>query len=272
MNQRTDPGGRVRGRTIKIAAIGDLHASRAPRGEVLDLFARANQEADVLVLCGDLTDQGRPEELQVLVEEMAGVEIPIVAVFGNHDHEAGRVDELAVMLRDRGVHILDGENTVIDDIGFVGIKGFGGGFGRYTIGGFGEASLKAFVEETFEQSIRLETALRTLEAEIRVVVMHHAPIPETLKGESEQLYPFLGSSRFLQPIETYGADVVFHGHSHFGSPEGATPSGIPVYNVARPVLQRAGELFRLWTTTAPDRRAATSGNRPRDSEEHTDRR
>lgn len=192
--------------------------------------------------------------MRALVEELAGVEIPIVAVFGNHDHQSEKTDELAAILEDRGVRLLDGDNTVVEGVGFAGIKGFCGGFGRYTITPFGEPQLKGFVHEAIKETLKLENALRTLTTDEKIVLMHFAPVDQTIDGEPEPLYPFLGSSRFVPPIDTHGASVVFHGHAHYGSTEGRTPSGVPVYNVALPVLNRAERDTALWTGTAPERR------------------
>jgi Icc-related predicted phosphoesterase len=197
--------------------------------------------------------------VKAFVGELDGVEIPIVAVLGNHDHEAGKADEGVAILRDRGVYVLDGDNVVIQGIGFAGVKGFGGGFGRRTLGPFGETIYKEFVQAAMDESLKLETALRTLRSEVRIALLHYSPIRETLEGEPPEIFPFLGTSRLLPPIETYTPDVVFHGHAHIGSPEGRTPSGIPVYNVAASLLEKAtGRAFRIWTARAPERRRPRS--------------
>src|SRR5690606_10275063 len=148
-------------------------------------------------------------------------------VLGNHDYECDRVDLIQEMLEDAGVRVLDGTNVEIEGVGFAGAKGFGGGFGRRTLGPFGERVYKDFVQAAIDEALKLETALRTLETETRVVLLHYAPIPDTLHGEPLELFPFLGSSRLLQPIETYGASVVFHGHAHVGTPDGQSPGGVP---------------------------------------------
>lgn len=242
-------------RELSIAAIGDLHFDVNTRGSLKRVFAEISQEADVLVLCGDLTTHGEPEQVAGLLDEMRGIEIPIVAVLGNHDYEAGKEEILCEMLTDNGVHMLDGQNVEIQGIGFAGVKGFGGGFGRRTLGPFGERIYKDFVQAALDESLKLETALRTLETETRVVLLHYSPIRETLQGEPEEIYPFLGSSRLLPPIETYAANVVFHGHAHIGAPEATSPAGIPVFNVAKMVLEKnIGKPYRIWTVTAPDRR------------------
>ncbi|HEY8484822.1 MAG TPA: metallophosphoesterase [Longimicrobiales bacterium] len=244
-------------RPIRIAAVGDLHFDGASdRGMLRDLFMTIKRSADILVLCGDLTTHGRPEQMMALVEEIGGLDIPVVSVLGNHDYEGEVEQELMQILRDAGVHVLDGESVVVDGVGFAGTKGFAGGFGRRALAPFGERLIKDFVQHALDEALKLENALRTLETELKVVVLHYAPIVETTEGEPEEIRPFLGSSRLLEPLETHGATVVFHGHAHMGKPEARTPTGIPVYNVARHVLRSRGEEFRLWVGEAPERRAA----------------
>ncbi len=242
-------------RRVRIAAVGDLHFDGTSTGGLRDFFARVEREADVLALCGDLTTHGTPAQMRGFVDEMAGFDLPVVAVLGNHDHESDDTDEACRILADRGIHLLDGDPVVVHGVGFAGVKGFGGGFGRGALGAFGEPMYKQFVQTAIDESLKLETALRKLDTPSRVVLLHYAPIPETLMGEPEVIYPFLGSSRLLPPIDTFKPDVVFHGHAHIGSPEGTTPGGVPVYNVAHGLLQRhLGQPFRLWTAAAPDRR------------------
>ncbi|HEX7120197.1 MAG TPA: metallophosphoesterase [Longimicrobiales bacterium] len=244
-------------RFVRIAAVGDLHYEGG-RGAMTDLFANINRDADILALCGDLTTHGKREQIEALMRDLAGVEIPIVAVFGNHDHEAEITGELIELLAKRGVQVLDGESVVIEDIGFAGVKGFAGGFARGTLAPFGERLIKDFVQHAIDEALKLENALRTLDTETKIVLMHYSPIPETLEGEPEMIYPFLGTSRLLPPIETHGADVVFHGHAHNGSPEARTPAGVPVYNVALPLLRRQRLQFRLFRARAPERRRRAS--------------
>lgn len=246
--------GKMEGRRITIAAIADMHVDETTRGAYVDLFSKASREADVLVVAGDMTTHGRPEQMRAFVDELRGVEIPIVAVYGNHDCEGEMLDEVNAILRDRDVHILDGDHVVVEGIGFAGIKGFAGGFGRGSLAPFGEALIKSFVQAAIDDALRLENALRSLDTDVKVAVLHYAPIPETIKGEPEVIYPFLGSSRLLQPLETHGADVIFHGHAHHGTLEGHTPGGIPVYNVSMPVLEANGKEVFLWRARAPERR------------------
>lgn len=244
-----------RGRQVRVAAVGDLHVGEGGRGELLDVLSGVNRNADYLALCGDLTATGKPEQMRVLVEELRGVEIPVVAVLGNHDHEASCEEELRAILKDGGVHVLDGEGIVLDGIGFAGTKGFVGGFGRRSLAPFGEKVLKQFVQHSIEEVLRLENAMRNIRSDLKVAVLHYSPVADTVRGEPEEIYPFLGSSRFLAPLETYGASVIFHGHAHRGTLEGATPAGIPVYNVALPLLRANGMTLRIWSAPAPDRRA-----------------
>ena len=245
-------------RELRVAAVGDLHFDVRAKGSLRTLFSDIAREAQVLALCGDLTTHGEPEQMIGLVEELSGVDIPIVTVLGNHDFEAGKEKLLCDILTERGVHVLDGTNVVIEGIGFAGVKGFGGGFGRRTLGPFGERVYKDFVQAALDEALKLETALRTLDTETRVVVLHYSPVRETLEGEPEEIFPFLGSSRLLPPIETYGVSVVFHGHAHVGVPEAVSPGGVQIYNVARTVLEKTtGHPFRVWVAEAPDRRRST---------------
>ncbi len=186
---------------VRVAAVGDFHYDAEHAPMLRDLFADVRSEADVLVLCGDFTTHGRPDQTRGFVEILKGVDIPMVGVLGNHDYEAGAVDEVVAILRDRGIHVLDGDNVEVAGVGFAGVKGFGGGFGRGTLGPFGEPEYKLFVQRALDESLKLETALRTLKTETKVAVLHYAPIPDTLRGEPEVIFPFLGSSRLLPPIE-----------------------------------------------------------------------
>lgn len=241
-------------RELRIAALGDFHYDADHDHGLHAHLAEVAATADVLVLCGDMTTHGEPEQMQGFVEQLEGIDIPIVAVLGNHDFEHGKEAEAADILKQRGIHLLDGNSIVIDGVGFAGVKGFGGGFGRGSLGPFGEPEYKAFVNRALDEALKLENALRELRTETKVVVLHYSPIPETLVGEPEVIFPFLGSSRLLPPIETHGANVVFHGHAHIGAPEARTPAGIPVFNVAMPVLACASMKARVWTADVPDRR------------------
>ena len=209
--------------------------------------------ADMAVLEGELLD--RFLEGRAFVEELESVDIPVVAVLGNHDHEHGHAEALCDLLAQADVEVLDGNAVVIEGVGFTGVKGFGGGFGRRALGPFGERLIKEFVQEAIDEALKLERGLHELETEERVVLLHYAPIPDTVAGEPEQIYPFLGSSRLLDPISTLRPDVVFHGHAHYGTYRGETPGGIPVFNVARHVLEAEGVGVHVYEARAPDRRS-----------------
>jgi Icc-related predicted phosphoesterase len=258
-----DTNRREDGRQLRIAAVGDLHYDGPhAAGTLRDVFADINRSADVLVLTGDLTTHGKPEQMEGFVEELTGVQIPIVCVLGNHDCETDHEAEVCAILSGRDVHVLDGDHIVIDGIGFAGTKGFAGGFGRGALAPFGERIIKEFVQVAIDEALKLENALRNLGTDTRIVVLHYSPVVDTVLGEPEVIYPFLGSSRLVQPLDTLGASIVFHGHAHHGAIEGATPGGIPVRNVALPLLREQGMQFMLWNVPAPDRRKeALSGRR-----------
>jgi Icc-related predicted phosphoesterase len=224
---------------VRVAATGDLHFGRADHVTALrPLFAGVADRADVLVLCGDLTDTGDPEEARGLARVLSAVTIPIVAVFGNHDYEMGKTAELRRILCDAGVNLLDGESSEIAGIGFAGVKGFAGGFGRGTLGPWGEDIIKKFVQEALGEALKLETALGRLRAQRRVAILHYSPIEGTVEGEPREIYPFLGCSRLEEPLTRYPVDVVFHGHAHHGTLAAKTLGGVPVYNVSMHLLQR----------------------------------
>jgi Icc-related predicted phosphoesterase len=226
------------GGVVRVAAVADLHCGRDSL-PLHDLFARVTAEADVLLLCGDLVDHGLPDEARLLAREIAtSVGVPTLAVLGNHDFESGREQEICTILSDVGVRLLDGDSHEVAGIGIAGIKGFAGGFGRHTLGAWGEAGIKNFVHEAVEEALKLETALSKLHTASRVAMLHYSPIAATLAGEAAEIYPFLGTSRLEEPLNRYAVDVVFHGHAHAGAPEGRTSAGIPVYNVSVPVLAR----------------------------------
>lgn len=225
-------------RPVRVAAVADLHCGRACRGELQPLFADIGRLADVVVLAGDLTDHGLSEEAQVLAAELrAALRIPAVAVLGNHDYESDRHDEVSEILRGAGVTVLDGEAHEVLGVGFAGVKGFAGGFGERMLGPWGEVAIKRFVREAVNESLKLEAALARLTSPHRFVVLHYAPVQQTVEGEPPTIFPFLGSSRLEEPINRYGAVAVFHGHAHQGSPEGHTSSGVPVFNVCLPLLR-----------------------------------
>ena len=220
-----------------MAAVGDLHCGKDSQGALQPLFARVAEAADVLVLCGDLTDYGLPEEAKILVRELTGtVKIPVIGVFGNHDYESGHADEVRSILGDAGVRILDGDFVEIAGVGFAGVKGLAGGLGDRALQSWGEPVLKRFVREAVEEALKLESALARTQPP-RVAVLHYSPIRATVDQEPPEVVPFLGSSRLEEPINRYGAVAAVHGHSHHGVPEGRTSTGVPVYNVALPLLR-----------------------------------
>lgn len=223
---------------VRFAAVGDLHCTKDSAGTLRELFAQASQAADALILCGDLTDYGLPEEAKVLADELSVVSIPIVAVLGNHDHESGQAAEVVKILAGAGVRVLDGEACEVCGVGLAGTKGFAGGFGRAALGAWGEGAIKQFVNEAIQEAMKLESALAKLRTLSRVAVLHYSPIVGTVEGEPPEIYAFLGSSRLEDPLLRYPTHFVVHGHAHRGAPEGRTVNGVPVYNVAKPLLQR----------------------------------
>lgn len=222
---------------FRIAAVGDLHCTKASAGTFAPWLESVNTRADVLLLCGDLTDYGTPEETQVLLKELTVVRVPILAVLGNHDYESSQRDEVVHALCAGGVKLLAGESTVVGETGFVGTKGFAGGFGSYTLGYWGEPTTKRFVQDALDESLLLESGLARLRTKRRVAVLHYSPIQATVEGEPVAIHPFLGCSRLEEPLLRYPVDVVFHGHAHRGTLEGQTRNGVPVYNVAMPLLK-----------------------------------
>ena len=223
---------------VRIAAVSDVHYSRTSQGSLVPLFSQITEQADILILPGDLTDYGLAEEARVLVKDLTtAVRIPIVAVLGNHDYEAGEVDELRAIITGAGVHLLDGDAVELLGVGFAGVKGFAGGFGRGALGRWGEVAIKDFVQEAVNEALKLESALARLSTERRVALLHYAPIRDTVEGEPPEIYPWLGSSRLEEPLTRFQVSAAFHGHAHKGAPEGRTASGIPVYNVSLTVLK-----------------------------------
>jgi Icc-related predicted phosphoesterase len=224
--------------TVRIAAVGDLHCPRTPDDLLRTLFNYVNDEADLFLLCGDLTDYGKPSEASALAKLLAVVRIPMLGVLGNHDYESGKASEVERILCDAGVIMLDGDSRILHDIGFVGVKGFAGGFGDRALQPWGEEVLKHFVRESIDEALKLESALAKVQVPQRIALMHYAPIAGTTEGEPPEIIPFLGSSRLEDPLNRYPVMAAFHGHAHHGSPEGRTKDQAPVFNVALPLLQR----------------------------------
>jgi Icc-related predicted phosphoesterase len=224
---------------VRIAAMSDIHVSKTSQGALTSAFAQVSERADVLVICGDLTDYGLPEEARVLARDVAtALRVPCVTVLGNHDFEAGKADEVRQILTDAGVTVLDGDACEIQGVGFAGVKGFCGGFGRGALGPWGEDIIKLFVREAVNEAFKLESALARLRTPHRVALLHYSPIRATVEGEPLEIFPYLGSSRLEEPLARYPVSAVIHGHAHNGALEGKTSSGVCVYNVAMPLLKK----------------------------------
>jgi Icc-related predicted phosphoesterase len=231
---------------LRIAAVADLHYGKHSRGVLQPMLGEMSQQADVLLLCGDLTDYGQAEEAEELVADLrAAVRVPMIGVLGNHDFESNEPKLVRQVMETAGVTVLDGEAIEIGGVGFAGVCGFGGGFGRRMLNAWGEPLIKHFVQEAIDQALRLEQALGKLRTDRRVAVLHYSPIRATVTGEDPEIFAFLGSSRLEEPINRFRVSAVFHGHAHNGASDGATSSGIPVYNVSLPILQRTGASCRI---------------------------
>lgn len=226
---------------VRFAAVGDLHCTKDSGGSLRSFFAQAAEAADVLLLCGDLTDYGTTEEAKVLAGELAQVAMsrPVVAVLGNHDFESGQPEVVARILKDAGVRVLDGEAVEVQGVGIAGVKGFAGGFGRGALGPWGEQAIKTFVQEALHEALKLESALAKLRTPDRIALLHYSPIAATVQGEPLEIFPFLGTTRLEEPLIRYPVSAVFHGHAHRGTPEGKTVNGTPVFNVAMPLLRHS---------------------------------
>jgi Icc-related predicted phosphoesterase len=236
--------------SVRVAAIGDLHCTKTSQGAFQTLFSRIAEAADVLLIAGDLTDYGLPEEARVLARELTTIRIPVAAVLGNHDIESDKQDEVRTIISDAGVTILDGDACELQGIGIAGVKGFGGGFGPRALGPWGEPIIKQFVHEAVNEALKLETALARLRTKHLVALLHYAPVQQTVDGEPLEIYPFVGSSRLEEPLSRYPVSLVVHGHAHRGCLEGVTRTGAPVYNVSMPLLTRSfpdRPAFRVFT-------------------------
>jgi Icc-related predicted phosphoesterase len=252
---------------IRLAALADIHYSKTSQGSFQPLFNQIAETADVLVLCGDLTDYGLADEARILAKDLTAINVPVVGVLGNHDYEAGEEADISKILMDVGVHMLDGDTWESHGIGFAGVRGFCGGFGRGALGPWGEQIIKDFVHEAVQEALKLESALARLTVDHRVVLMHYAPIRGTVEGESPEIFPFLGSSRLEDPLSRFDVTAVFHGHAHKGTPEGKTQTGIPVFNVAYAVLKAnypdrpPFRLFEVHTAPMDDHTVTPIGGR-----------
>jgi len=222
---------------MRIAATADLHFNPQSYARLQDQFERVRNEADLLVLAGDLTNYGQPDEMEPLLNVLVRLRVPTVVVLGNHDYESGKQDELCRMMVSAGVKLLDGTAYERDGVGFAGTKGFVGGFGRGMLTAFGEREIKQFVQASIDEALKLERAMSQLRTSKRVVVLHYSPIAETVQGEAPEIFPFMGTSRLAEVVDRHGADLVVHGHAHHGKIEGRTTAGVPVHNVAISLLQ-----------------------------------
>lgn len=223
---------------LRVAAIGDLHVMEDSVAPYRELFGEISKAADVLVLCGDLTNFGRTSEAEILAEDIRTCGVPVVGVLGNHDYECGQPDVVTGILRQAGMTVLDEQATEIEGVGFAGVKGFMGGYGRGELAPFGEPVAKAFVDEAMNEARKLENQLRTLRTDRSVAVLHYSPVVGTIEGEPPEIFQYLGSQRLCDPIDRFDhVRAVVHGHAHHGSYEGRTPLGKPVYNVAQFVLK-----------------------------------
>ena len=221
---------------MRIAATADLHYT-ATQSSLKEQLASVRDEADVLLIAGDLTNFGQPAEMEPLLNVLVRLRLPIIAVLGNHDYESGRQDELMKMMTVEGIKVLDGTGYERDGVGFAGTKGFVGGFGRGVLTAFGEPEIKTFVKASVDEAMKLERAMSQLRTSKRVVVLHYSPIADTVVGEAPEIFPYLGTSRLAEVVDRHGADLVVHGHAHHGSLRGTTTAGIAVHNVAITLLQ-----------------------------------
>jgi Icc-related predicted phosphoesterase len=226
-------------RRVRVGAVADLHCTKLSQGQLQPLFAQLATTIDVLLLGGDLTDYGLPEEAHVLCHELSILRVPVVAVLGNHDFESGKAVEVSQVLQEAGIRVLDGDACEVYGIGIAGVKGFCGGFGRGTLGAWGEDVVKVFVREAINEALKLESALARLRTPQRLALLHYAPIPETVEGEPREIFAFLGCGRLAEPLHRYPVTAAFHGHAHRGALEGRTAEGITVYNVSLPLLRRS---------------------------------
>lgn len=239
---------------MRIAAVSDLHYDRDARGKWDELFKAASDRADVLLLCGDLTDYGTEEEARLLADDLhAHLRIPALAVLGNHDFESGTPERVHDVMTEVGVTVLDGQSKEINGVGFAGVCGFAGGFDQYSLNPWGEPVIKKFVQASVDEALKLESALSRLETDSRIVLLHYSPIRATVVGESPEIFPFLGSSRLEDPLNHYKVTAAFHGHAHLGAHEGATTGHVPIFNVSIPVMkvvQPDGPPFKLYEVAA----------------------
>jgi Icc-related predicted phosphoesterase len=234
---------------IRIAAVGDIHYDRKSQGRLSKYNKKLAECADLLLIAGDLTQVGTPEEVSVLADDLKGAPVPVVAILGNHDYQSNQQGQVIEILTQAGVTVLDGSSVVLNvrgqTIGIVGLKGFGGGFVGACGSDFGEPEMKNFIRFTKSQADILRHGLEGLDTDYKIALMHYSPCEETLLGEKKEIYPFLGSYLLAEAIDAGGADIAFHGHAHHGVEKGVTPGGVPVRNVALPVIRHAFNIYNL---------------------------
>lgn len=236
---------------IRIAAVGDVHVDKDVLGRYRPALEELPDRADALLIAGDLTRHGTPEEARCFAKEFGGLAVPVVVVLGNHDHQSDQQDAVTDVLTDAGITVLEGSAITLElnghRLGVAGVKGFGGGFAGACASNFGEREMKNFVGTTEEISARLGETLRSVECDALVALTHYAPVPETLIGEPLEIYPFLGCYQLGQAIDSAPTALALHGHAHHGSERGRTPGGVPVRNVAHPVIKQAYNVYQLLT-------------------------
>ncbi len=237
---------------VRVAAVGDLHVGV---DDELPSFDEVDERADVLLLAGDLTRRGRPEEAARLVVALDDVEVPVVAVLGNHDVHSDRGHEVIEVLTDGGVKVLDGEACCVEvrghGVGVAGIKGFAGGMAGVAASPFGEPEMKSFAARGADDAGRLQSALGSLGTCVRIVLLHYSPVRDTLEGEPPEIHCFLGDYRLAEVVDHCGADLVLHGHAHRGREHGRTSGGTPVRNVAQPVIRAPYRVYQLPVPPVP---------------------
>lgn len=234
---------------IRIAAAGDVHFDRTSHDRLAQHFESLIGKADILLLAGDLTQTGHPEEMKVLAEDLRKCPVPVVTVLGNHDYHMDRVQELTSILEKAGVTVLERSSVIFNingcSVGIAGAKGFGGGFIGACGSDFGEPEMKAFMRHSKKESRELEDVIKELQTDYKIVLLHYSPTTHTLLGEKKEIYPFLGCYYLAEAIDYGKADLVFHGHAHSGFEKGETPGKIPVRNVAQPVIRHAFNIYTL---------------------------
>jgi Icc-related predicted phosphoesterase len=249
---------------IRIAAVGDLHVGPDSTALLREQLASVPERADLLLIAGDLTKSGEIEEAEALASELQGLRVQVVAVLGNHDHHANRPAEIAALMRDVGVAVLEGDAVRVDTpngtVGVAGVKGFGGGFAGASGSEFGEPEMKSFIRHTKDRAEALESALGSLDGDVRVALLHYSPVRETLQGEPPEIFPFLGSYLLAEAVDRAGADLVLHGHAHRGVEQGVTPGGVNVRNVAQTVIRQAYAVYGFERTPEAGERAAVAAS------------